>query len=203
MRIGWGKLRVVLGACLVVLGLAALGNALSPSWEPRRLPANFAYGSLPPMPEPTSTAGSANRGIRSEDVRIPVGEEVLGGTIMSPVEAGRHPAVVLVHGAGPGRRSDLIELAERFARAGIVALAYDKRSVGYSAVTSRDFALLAEDALTAVRLLRQRKDVDPERVGLWGISEGGWVVPMAASRHLTWWRSRSWCRLRPCRRGSS
>ena len=88
-----------------------------------------------------------------------------------------------MHGAGPGGRSSVAGLAESLARAGIVALAYDKRSVGYSAVTDRDFGLLADDALAAVRLLRQRDDVDPAMVGLWGISEGGgWVAPLAASR---------------------
>ncbi len=179
---GRSKLRVAVGAGLAVLGLTMLGNAFSPSWEPRKLPADLAYGSLPPMPEPTSSTGSANGEIQREDIRIPVSEEVLGGTVVSPAENGRYPAVVLVHGAGPGQRSDLIELAEHFARTGIVALVYDKRSVGYSAVTNRDFGLLAEDALAAVGLLRQRDDVDPARVGLWGISEGaGWVVPSAAS----------------------
>jgi dipeptidyl aminopeptidase/acylaminoacyl peptidase len=182
MRIGWGRLCVVLGSSLVVLEMAALGNALSPSWEPRKLPADFAYNSLPPMPKPASSAGLASGEIRREDVRIPVRETVLGGTVVSPAEPGRYPAMVLVHGAGPGQRSDLVELAEYFARAGIVALAYDKRSVGYSAATNRDFGLLAEDTLAAVRLLRQREDVDPARVGMWGISEGGWVVPIAASR---------------------
>jgi dienelactone hydrolase len=183
VRIGRDLVRISLGVGLVVLGLAVLGNALSPSWEPRRLPANFAYGALPPMPEPTTSEGSATRGSLREDVRIQVSDEVLGGTVVSPAEAGRYPAVVLVHGAGLGRRSDLIELAELFARAGIVALAYDKRTVGYSAATNRDFDLLANDALAAVRLLRQRDDVNPARVGLWGISEGGgWVVPIAASR---------------------
>ena len=33
-----------------------------------------------------------------------------------------------------------------------------------------------------VRLLRSRSDIDPDEVGLWGMSEGGWIVPMAASR---------------------
>ena len=165
-----------------MLGLAVLGNALSPSWEPRKLSADLAYDSLPPMPEPASSAGSANGGVQREDLRIPVRDTVLGGTVFSPEEAGSYPAVVLVHGAGPGQRSDLVELAEAFARAEIVALVYDKRTVGYSAATNRDFGLLAEDALTAVRLLRQREDVNPTRVGLWGISEGaGWVVPIAAS----------------------
>jgi dienelactone hydrolase len=114
-------------------------------------------------------------------VRVPVRHAVLGGTVLSPSEPGRRPGVILVHGAGSGRRAGLIGVAERFAGAGIVALAYDKRTVGYSAVTNRDFGLLAEDALAAAELLRLRRDVDPQRVGLWGISEGGWVAPIAAA----------------------
>ena len=176
------SLRVAVGAGLAVLGLAAIGNWLSPSWEPRELPAASGYDSLPPMPEPATSASRANGEVRSEDVRVRVRDEALGGTVFSPAGAGRRPAVVLVHGAGPGSRSRLVGLAESFARAGIVALAYDKRTVGYSAVTNRDFGLLAADALAAVELLRQREDVDPARVGLWGISEGaGWVAPLAAS----------------------
>lgn len=176
-------LRVAVGAGLAVLGLAAIGSWLSPPWEPRELPAGSDYGSLPSMPEPAASANPASGEVRSEDVRIPAREEVLSGTVFSPAKPGHHPAVVLLHGAGTGHRSCLVGLAESFARSGIVALAYDKRTVGYSAVTNRDFGLLADDALAAVGLLRQRDDVDPARVGLWGISEGGgWVAPIAASR---------------------
>jgi uncharacterized protein len=42
--------------------------------------------------------------------------------------------------------------------------------------------LLADDAVAAVQMLRQRADVDPAQVGLWGLSEGGWVAPLAAPR---------------------
>ncbi|MFJ5922511.1 alpha/beta hydrolase family protein [Kitasatospora sp. NPDC092948] len=42
--------------------------------------------------------------------------------------------------------------------------------------------LLADDALAALRLLRARPEVDPARVGLWGLSEGAWVVTLAAGR---------------------
>jgi hypothetical protein len=80
-------LHVAAGASLAILGLALLGNTFSPSWAPRRLPADLAYGLLPPMPEPTSTARPATGGIQREDVRIPVREEVLGATVVSPPEA--------------------------------------------------------------------------------------------------------------------
>jgi hypothetical protein len=91
-----------------VLGLAVLGNALSPSWEPRRPPADFGYGSLPPVPEPTSSAGSASYAIEREDVRMPVRDTVHGGTVVSPAEDGRYPAVVFVHGAAWGASALLL-----------------------------------------------------------------------------------------------
>ena len=39
------------------------------------------------------------------------------------------PAMVLVHGSGPGRREKYREEAEAFTRAGVTTLAYDKRTV--------------------------------------------------------------------------
>ena len=115
------------------------------------------------------------------EIRISVRDTVLDGTVVAPRETGRYPAVVFVHGAGRGSRSALIDQAEYLASVGVVALVYDKRTIGYS-FANRDFDLLAEDALAAVRVLRERADVDPDRVGLWGVSEGGWVVPIAAAR---------------------
>ena len=42
---------------------------------------------------------------------------------------------------------------------------------------------MGDDAIAALRLLQARVDVDPTRAGLWGHSEGGWVVPTAAASH--------------------
>ena len=47
MRFGRGRLRVAVGVGLAVLVLAVLADSLSPSWEPRKLPADLAYNSLP------------------------------------------------------------------------------------------------------------------------------------------------------------
>lgn len=107
----------------------------------------------------------------------------LHGTIVSSGAAGDSaatPGIVLVHGSGTGQRDKYTQEAEAFARAGITALIYDKRVEGYS-ITQRDYSMLADDALAGVRLLQQQTGVDPERVGLWGLSEGGWVVPIAAA----------------------
>jgi len=110
------------------------------------------------------------------------GETLQGTVIAPPADGRRHPAVVLVAGAGVALPLDESRrLAEPLTAAGIVTLVYEKHTAGYSA-TERSYPLLADDALGAVDLLGDRADVDPERIGLWGISEGAWVAPLAASR---------------------
>ncbi|MFD6398376.1 alpha/beta hydrolase [Nocardia sp. NPDC060249] len=103
------------------------------------------------------------------------------GTVHAPAGATGRPAVVLVHGSGDGSGEHYDHVAEAFARAGIVALRYGKRTEEYTP-SHRDYSLLADDALASVAALRNRPEVDPARVGLWGLSEGGWVAPLAASR---------------------
>jgi uncharacterized protein len=175
-------LRVAVGTGLALPALAILGEALAPAaWDPPRVPEGWAYRSLAELPAAETATPPSVGPIDREDIRIPVRDTVLDGTVVAPREPGRYPAVVFVHGAGRGSRSALIDQAEYLASAGVVALVYDKRTVGYS-FANRDFDLLAEDALAAVQVLLERADVDADRVGLWGVSEGGWVVPIAAAR---------------------
>jgi uncharacterized protein len=66
---------------------------------------------------------------------------------------------------------------------GIAALVYDKRGVAKSTGNWRTatFADLAGDVRAAVAALRQQRDVNPGLVGLWGLSQAGWIVPLVAS----------------------
>ncbi|MER6048424.1 alpha/beta hydrolase [Streptomyces sp. NPDC001793] len=117
-----------------------------------------------------------------QGVEFRSGEVTLHGTVTAPAgAAGRRPGIVLVHGAGPETRAKYQAEAQAMARAGFVVLSYDKRTAGYS-LTQRSYAQLADDALAGVQLLSRRADVAPDKIGLWGFSEGGWVVPLAASR---------------------
>ncbi|MER7670647.1 alpha/beta fold hydrolase [Kitasatospora sp. NPDC096128] len=121
-------------------------------------------------------------GLGSQETTLHNAGPSLNATILSPLDgARRHPAIVLVQGAGPGARGQYRTEAEAMARAGFVVLSYDKRTVGYSQ-TQRSYRLLADDALAAVQTLRTSPGVDPDRVGLWGFSEGGWVAPLAAAQ---------------------
>jgi pimeloyl-ACP methyl ester carboxylesterase len=122
---------------------------------------------------------------------VPAGTEVsftggggvrLHGTVFSPREPdAARTAIVLQGGSSWETRDDLRLQAEMFAGIGVTTLVYDRRTAGYSK-TRRDYGLLADDLLGAVEVLRGRPEVDPARVGVWGVSEGGWVAPRAASR---------------------
>ncbi|MEU4572703.1 dienelactone hydrolase family protein [Nonomuraea sp. NPDC023979] len=137
---------------------------------------------LPPGPG-SAAADAGTRDVRSSEVTFTgAGGVTLHGTVVAPPQAkGRRPAIVMVHGAGPVTRDEFRDEAEAYARRGVVALIYDKRTEGYSPVR-RDYGMLAADALAAVRTLRARPEVDPHRVGIWGLSEGAWVAPVAAVR---------------------
>lgn len=112
--------------------------------------------------------------------------EVLNGVILIPDDSESNAGIVLVHGAGAHDQNAYRKEAEAFAQNGITTLIYDKRTIGYRAdgvgENSRSYSLLAEDALAAVKLLQSHPNVNSERVGLWGESEGGSVTTLAASR---------------------
>jgi hypothetical protein len=110
----------------------------------------------------------------------------LKGTLYRAAGEGRHPAIVLLAGSGKTTRDGVVfhTLESRFLRLGIDVLAYDKRGSGESGGTydeNTPLETLAADAVAAVQALRARDDIDPKRVGLWGISQGGYVGPLAAS----------------------
>jgi hypothetical protein len=112
------------------------------------------------------------------------GGVTLAGILCLPKGAGRHPAVVFLHGSGSQTRWGTHRfLADRFARAGIVALAYDKRGSGQSTgkLETSTYQDLARDAIAGVNLLRAMPQVDATRIGLSGHSEGGIIAPLAAT----------------------
>jgi len=119
-----------------------------------------------------------------EEVTFRSGDVTLAGSVLIPRGGGLHPGVVLVHGSNAqsrnGQRSIYRFHADHFARRGIAVLIYDKRGIGGSGGSSDDPGL-ESDALAAVRLLRAHAGVDSARVGLWGLSQGAWLIGQAAA----------------------
>ena len=117
--------------------------------------------------------------VGARDVLFPHADVQLSGTLFSPATSGEFPAMVLMPGSGAETRAPLLDMARTFAAQGMVTLVYDKQGVGKSAGDWTREALddLAGDALSAIKLLSTLPNVDARRVGAWGISQSGWVLP--------------------------
>jgi pimeloyl-ACP methyl ester carboxylesterase len=122
---------------------------------------------------------------RREDVRFSNGGVQLTGTLTSPAAAGgKRPAIILVHGSGAQNRESMLPWARFLVRRGMSVLGYDKRGVGGSTGdwNAASFDDLAGDVVAAVDYLKSRSDIDPAQIGLLGVSQAGWIMPLAATR---------------------
>ncbi len=121
-----------------------------------------------------------------EDFRFKNGAVTLAGSLVKPHSDAPFPAIVVVHGSGDQGRgtSYYARWSDFFARHGVAALIYDKRGVGQSSGNHEraTFDDLAGDVLAAVEALKGRSDIKASQIGLFGISQGGWLAPLAASR---------------------
>ena len=111
------------------------------------------------------------------------GGQKLVGELILPLGNGPFPAIVLAHGSGQETRQSSRGMAYLFASNGIAAFIFDKRACGESTgkewrASFKDYAL---DILSAVDAVSNQPEINKKKIGLYGHSQGGWVVPLAYS----------------------
>ena len=110
-----------------------------------------------------------------------------GGMLFRPAGDGPFPAVVIIHGSGTSHRANgwYLTLTHHLQNNGIAVLLPDKRGSEKSEGDWRSagFQDLATDTLAALALLQERPDIDAARVGVVGMSQGGWIAPIVADRN--------------------
>lgn len=119
---------------------------------------------------------------RSRSIRFTSADGTeLQGRLLLPRCGGPHPLVVAVHGSGPVNRFGG-PYHTFFLQHGVAVLAYDKR--GFTPDPDMwqepDLAALSADAAAAMRFVQTLPDIDSDRIGFFGSSQAGWVVPRAA-----------------------
>ena len=128
---------------------------------------------------------------REQEVEFASGEITLAGTLTLPESAGPYPAAILVSGSGgQDRNEDLAGfqvfgvIADHLTRHGIAVLRYDDPGVGGSTgdVLQETINDRAGNVLAALDLLLGHAEIDPDRIGLIGHSEGGIVAPLVATQ---------------------
>lgn len=115
----------------------------------------------------------------------------LSGTLSLPKTGDDFPVVILISGSGPQDRDEalfghkpFLVISDYFTNHGIAVLRYDDRGVGQSEgdfkmATSANFAT---DVESAIAYLKTRKEINKNKIGLVGHSEGGLIAPIVASQ---------------------
>jgi len=135
---------------------------------------------IPTEPDPTAVP------IEVEEITFQSDHFTVVGTLQMPTAEGKHPAIIMVHGDGGINRTDSGKyrpIMERFLRAGYAVFSWDKPGTGKSTGEFVDGAWIITDwasiLVDAVELLEEHLAIDPDRIGVWGISQGGYVMPLA------------------------
>jgi hypothetical protein len=159
------------------------------------IPATLRRGEVPPvakaaprrpqMPVPPMPYLEENVTFRNEGADLQ-----LAGTLTLPRAEKRVAAVLLITGSGQQDRDQTLfghkpfwVWADHLTRQGVAVLRVDDRGIGGSGrgsqnPTSLDFAT---DVRAGLDFLRRRPEIDPDRVGLIGHSEGAILAVMVAA----------------------
>lgn len=114
------------------------------------------------------------------------------GTLTYPKKEGKYPLMIMISGSGLQNRDEEIMqhrpfavIADYMANNGIAVFRYDDRGFGSENAelfnaTTLDYALDVESAINAVK---NHPNIDTDKIGLVGHSEGGLIAPIVASRN--------------------
>lgn len=113
-------------------------------------------------------------------------KDKISGVFVRPAGAGPFPVIIYVMGGGsgaPGDRRTMRPIANLFLKLGFAALLWDKPGVGKSTGNFRDE--LADERLSetqaSLKFILARNDIDQKRVGMYGVSGAGEMVPQIAA----------------------
>ena len=111
----------------------------------------------------------------------------LTGSLYLPSGNGPHPAVLMAQGSGPADRDSggyFEPIRQAFIGRGLATFAFDKPGCGESSGDWRHDGLddRAAQVVAALELVRNHPAINHERVGIWGHSQGGWLVQKIAGR---------------------
>lgn len=112
------------------------------------------------------------------------------GNLYLPVEVqSNYPAVIWVSGSGPSYKTitnkETVKLVNCFLDAGFAYFRMDKPGYGDSEGEINDdstFAKLSDVTVEAVNTLMNHPRIDANKIGLFGSSQAGYIMPLAVSK---------------------
>jgi hypothetical protein len=135
--------------------------------------------------EITRLAEKPDKPYSVESLTIQSNDVYLSADIYKPKTDGLHPAIVLLPGSDRDNpKRNLAYYADFFVKLGFEVLIFDKRGSGKSTGNSitATYEDLTNDAIACLETLAKRKSVKSGKIGLWGLSQGGMLLPYIASK---------------------
>jgi hypothetical protein len=134
--------------------------------------------------EPMGTRSFGSQEASVEEISFRSGRFRVVGDLRMPAGEGPHPAIIMVHGDGPitrdGYPTTYPPAMEIFLRNGYAVFSWDKLGSGKSTETLNFVTQERADILAdGIEVLIEHPAIDSSRIGLWGISQAGWVMPLA------------------------
>jgi len=115
-----------------------------------------------------------------ERVAIPYEGKQLYGNLRKPTGVARAPIVVMCMGLDSAKE-EMDDYENRFLKRGLATLAFDGPGQGEG---EYDFGICPEyerPVKAVIDYLETRSDIDVGRIGVWGVSLGGYYAPRAAA----------------------
>lgn len=105
------------------------------------------------------------------------------GYLSKPANSVKFPLIIVAHSASHGHHDSNLynHLEKTMLSQGIGVFTYDRRGSGESEGNAQNSSLteLAQDLLAAIEHLKNHEAIDHSKIGLYGISQGGWIAPLA------------------------
>jgi uncharacterized protein len=134
-------------------------------------------------------------GYEKISVKIKSGDISLNAAYYSPIiKSTANASVVIVHGSAPSTYDDVAYYTSIATKLGMSVLAFDKRGCGesdgeyqYFTVDGSKawFNLLAQDVNACLKWLKDQPEINGQKIGLFGGSQAGWIMPLVASQNAT------------------
>lgn len=107
------------------------------------------------------------------------------GTLYVPVSENPVPLLILYHAAGGGSINFpfYAHLKGSLPALGIATFIYNRRGTEEQPgdFNTSSFEDLARDGIAASKVLKNDPRINASRIGAWGISQGGWIAPLAST----------------------
>lgn len=123
--------------------------------------------------------------VLEEEVVFVTDEGAFTGTLYVPASENPVPLLILYHSASGGSVNFpfYVHLKASLPALGIATFIYNRRGTEGQPgdFNTSSFEDLARDGIAALKILKNDARIDASRIGAWGISQGGWIAPLAST----------------------